>query len=188
MLFNEKKAAHVAAFFLFRGGGKMDVLKLMKLMYLAERSSLKTFGEPMIGDAPFAMEHGPVLSRTLDHINGFVQSVPDGWDAWVSDKENHMLALNRQINDEKIDLHSLSDADLEILSELWAEYGHLSGFALSDLTHEICTEWEDPEGSSIPIPPTRILRCVGYSAEVAKELKERWYARRQLETMLESAD
>ncbi len=40
-LFNEKKAAQAAAYFLLRAGGRLDVLKLMKLLYLAERRSFE---------------------------------------------------------------------------------------------------------------------------------------------------
>jgi uncharacterized phage-associated protein len=188
MLFNEKKAAQIAAFFLLRGGGRLDILKLMKLMYLAERSSFEKFGEPMIGDRLYSMEHGPVLSRTLNHVNGFVDSGPDGWESWVSDRENHLLALNRQIHDVKTELSSLSNAELEILEDLWNQHGHLTGFELRDLTHEICTEWEDPENSSIPIPYMRVLRHVGYSQDVARELIERMRSQRQMETMLKTVD
>lgn len=185
MLFNEKKAAQIAAFFLLRGGGSLDILKLMKLMYLAERSSFSKFGEPLTGDWLFSMEHGPVLSRTLNYMNGFVDSAPDGWEAWVSDRANHLLASKRQIQDVREELSFLSDAELEVLEDLWNEYGHLTGYQLRDLTHEICTEWEDPETSSIPIPYSRVLRHVGHTPEVARELEQRIRAQRHLEALLE---
>ena len=51
-LFNEKKAAQAAAYFLLRAGGPLTVLKLMKLLYLAERGSFERYGTPMIGDRP----------------------------------------------------------------------------------------------------------------------------------------
>jgi len=44
-LFQEPKAAQAAAFMLYRANGKLEVLKLMKLMYLAERESFARFGE-----------------------------------------------------------------------------------------------------------------------------------------------
>ena len=37
-------------------------------MYLAERESLARYGEPITGDVLVSMKHGPVLSKTLDHI------------------------------------------------------------------------------------------------------------------------
>ena len=65
-LFNEKKAAQAAAYFLFRAATPLSVLKLTKLLYLAERRSFERFGEPMIGENPVSMPHGPVLSTTYD--------------------------------------------------------------------------------------------------------------------------
>ncbi|SUA19949.1 phage associated protein [Neisseria gonorrhoeae] len=38
-IFQEPKAAQAAAFLLYKANGRLEVLKLMKLMYLAERES-----------------------------------------------------------------------------------------------------------------------------------------------------
>ncbi len=181
MLFNEKKAAQVAAFFLQAGGSKLSLLKLMKLMYLAERRSLEKYGEPMIGDRLCSMEHGPILSHTLNHMNGLRESSPDGWDSWISDRANHELALVKPITDVRNDLDLLSDADIEILEELWNGFGALTAFELRDYTHDACAEWEDPENSSIPIPYSRLLRCVGYDTNVARELEQRMLAQRRVD-------
>jgi uncharacterized phage-associated protein len=89
MQFSEKKAAQVAAFFLYRAGGQLEILKLMKLMYLAERGSYEKFGEPMIGDKLVSMDNGPVLSITLNHMNHFLPSEPDGW---VGERQKRLSA------------------------------------------------------------------------------------------------
>ena len=49
-LFNEKRTAQAAAFLLHQAGGRLPLLKLMKLLYLAERESLRLYGEPISGD------------------------------------------------------------------------------------------------------------------------------------------
>ncbi|HTH08426.1 MAG TPA: Panacea domain-containing protein, partial [Acidovorax sp.] len=64
--FNERKAAQAAACLLHKAGGSLSVLKLMKLMYLAERRSLKKYGDTITGDAFVSMPHGPVLSMTYN--------------------------------------------------------------------------------------------------------------------------
>jgi uncharacterized phage-associated protein len=173
MQFSEKKAAQVAAFFLHRAKGELEILKLMKLMYLAERASYKKFGEPLIGDKLVSMDNGPVLSITLNHMNRFLPSEPDGWETWVSDRNNYLLALKKEVKDPKEDLLQLSDAELEILESVWQEFGGFGSFELADLTHTICEEWEDPHGSSIPITRSRLLRSVGFDPETSKELEER---------------
>jgi uncharacterized phage-associated protein len=181
MQFNEKKAAQVAAFFLYRANGQLEILKLMKLMYLAERASYKKFGEPLIGDKLVSMDNGPALSITLNHMNRFLPSEPDGWEMWVSDRNDYLLALKREIKDPKEDLLQLSDAELEILESVWQEFGHYGSFQLADLTHRICEEWEDPHGSSIPISRSRLLRSLGFDPETSRELEVRIEANRRID-------
>lgn len=173
MQFSEKKAAQVAAFFLHRAKGQLEILKLMKLMYLAERASYQKFGEPLIGDQLVSMDNGPVLSITLNHMNRFLPSEKDGWEEWISDRQNYYLSLKREIRDPKEELVQLSDAELEVLEAVWKEYGHLGSFELADLTHKICPEWEDPHGSSLPISRSRLLRSLGFDPDTAKELEDR---------------
>ena len=170
-MFNEQKAAQIAAWFIASQGGTMPHLKLIKLMYLAERASLQTHGYLMTGDRFVAMPHGPVLSLTLDHINDGVRSAQDGWDSWISDKANHTVGLVREVNREALD--ELSDADLNILAATWKKFGWMSKFEIRDYTHDPknCPEWHDPDGSSNPIGYGDVLRALGFSGEAAEELE-----------------
>jgi len=120
-LFNEKKAAQAAAYFLFRAGGPLSVLKLMKLLYFAERRSFEKFGEPMIGDRLVSMPHGPVLSCTHNHMNGELPSTEGGWEFWIAGRAEHDLALRDPgaLRSPEEDLLELSDADLDVLGEIW---------------------------------------------------------------------
>lgn len=184
MRYNEKKAAQIAAFFIFKEGGTIGILKLMKLMYLAERKSFQTLGEPMTGDKLVSMNHGPVLSITLDHVNNFIDSGINGWESWISDRENHLVGLNRQINGEFTQsLDQLSDIELDILVDTWTSYGKFTGSQLRNITHEVCTEWEHPDNSSLPIPYSRILKCVGHDIETAKELAQRIDEQKKIDEM-----
>lgn len=162
----------------------MQVLKLMKLMYLAERESLERFGEPLTGDGLYSMDHGPVLSNVLNHMNSMIDSQPDGWEAWVSDREDHTLAL-RVAGDPTPRLTQLSDADTEVLEQVWRKFGHMTGSQLRQYTHNHCAEWEDPSGSSLRIPYSRVLKAVGYRPEVADEMEKRIAAQRSVELAFE---
>lgn len=171
-LFNEKKAAQVAAFFLFeasRRGGNITILKLMKLMYLAERSSYEQYGEPIIGDALVSMPNGPVLSKTLDLINfGAQENLDGGWDALIAERNGRDMALkSTDLIKSEDDLKELSESDLEILRSVWSEFGNKSAFWLRDYTHnpENCPEWEDPDGSSVPIKLESLFEILGFSKE-----------------------
>jgi len=67
----------------------------------------------------------------------------------------------------------LSEAEIELLREVFDEFGTMSRWNLRDLTHEF-SEWKDPAGSSIPITYVDILRAVGReheAEEVACEIE-----------------
>ena len=165
-LFKEKRTAQAAAFLLYRAGGRLPLLKLMKLMYLAERESLRLHGEPITGDKLVSMPHGPVLSMTYEHMNGALECAPGGWDCWIEDRSGHDLALKDQsmIRTPEQDLLELSEGDLEVLEQVWHRFGHMGKFALRDYTHSAaCPEWQDPQGSSKPISLETLFRALGYS-------------------------
>lgn len=161
-LFNERKAAQAAAWLLFRAGGAMPLLKLMKLMYLAERRSLELHSEPLIGDRLVSMQHGPVLSRIYNHVNGAMPSAEGGWESWIADRSDHMLALRdpARLLSPETQLLALSDSDAEILDEIWEQFGHLDQWQLVEYTHANCPEWRDPGGVDDPHRNARLISGV----------------------------
>ena len=66
MRFNEVKATQAAARLLRNRGGRMSYMKLIKLLYLADREALSRWGRPITTDKYVSMDKGPVLSRVLD--------------------------------------------------------------------------------------------------------------------------
>ena len=66
MRFREEKATALASFFLEKAGGELEYLKLLKLMYLVERESLRVLSASVTGDVFYSMKHGPVMSATFD--------------------------------------------------------------------------------------------------------------------------
>jgi uncharacterized phage-associated protein len=187
-LFDEKKAAQVAAYLLFRAGHPLTVLKLMKLMYLAERRSFEKFGEPMIGDLLVSMDHGPVLSRTYNHMNGNRPSAEKGWEYWIADRAGHDLALRnpKALRDPEKDLLQLSDADLGILEEVWKKFGRMDQWKLRDYTHRYCPEWKDPEGSMIPMTPEHFLAALKLTSRQRKEALGKMRAQNRINAAFES--
>lgn len=174
VMFNERKAAQAAAWFLQRQGKAMSHLKLIKLLYLADRAALAEYGFSITGDRLVSMPHGPVLSKTLDLINGYEQRVEDGWEAWISDRENHTVAL-RERGALGTNLDELSAAEMDVLNRVWQQFGHMDQWALRDYTHDPknCPEWQDPQGSAMPITFQRLFEALGRSTHDAKLLAER---------------
>ncbi|MFA6279954.1 MAG: Panacea domain-containing protein [Bdellovibrionales bacterium] len=157
--FNARKAAQVAAFFAQKEGGRINVLKLTKLVYLADRTHMKAYDYPIIGDEFVSMPHGPVNSMTLNYIDGCV-SENSGWDEFITDRDRHCVGLTN-INTTVDDLDELSESEIATLQAVWIEFGHMGQFEIRDWTHKNCPEWEDPDGSSNPIPYERVFKYLG---------------------------
>lgn len=156
-VFDEHKAATAAARILELNGAPMEYIKLIKLLYLADRRSLVETGYPITGDAMVSMDHGPVLSRVYDSVKFASGDGP--WQRHISAPENYRVRLL-----EPTDGLALSEYEEEILSEVFAAYAHLKWQKLIDVMHEL-PEWQDPHGSSWPIDARIILREAGKSDE-----------------------
>ncbi|MDI9349083.1 MAG: Panacea domain-containing protein [Candidatus Symbiobacter sp.] len=170
-MFSEFKAAQMAAFFLDQAPGqRMPHLKLMKLLYLSDREAIRVLGYPISYDQPVAMRNGPVLSYILDLMDGDIESQPNGWEDWISAKENHEIALRKTIKRE--DLGKLSDAVIDVMQSIWDKFGKMNQWQIRDWTHKHCAEWRDPSGSSCPIKFEDIAKAVGYDSDTAKEVAD----------------
>ena len=180
-LYNEKKAAQVAVFFLLSAQEAIPIVKLMKLLYLAERRSYEKYGQPMLGDRLVSMPYGPVLSQTLNHLNGMLPSCDGGWDSWMSDRTGHLIALAQQVPPASLDgLLELCDADAEILTEIWDAFGHMTEWELRDYTHNHCSEWKDPDGSMIPIKYEDLFRALKLTSDQSREYLSRLKAQNNI--------
>lgn len=165
-MFNERKVAQMAAFFLGQvQGGRMSHLKLMKLLYLAEREALRSLGLHLTGDHLVSMPHGPVLSMTLNLMVGDIESHPGGWEDWITDKENHELSLRKPFDPSSLD--ELAPAEIDVLAAVWNQFGAMDKWKIRDWTHTYCQEWTDPHGPSFPITYRQLARAIGFDTEAA---------------------
>lgn len=170
MRFSEEKATQVAARLLKLRGGTMSHLKLIKLLYLAERESLVRFGAPLTHDRYVSMPHGPVLSATLDRINEHEIYEGGYWDSHITPKHDNEVSLRDR---DAIPNELLSPAEEALLDEIFERYGHLGRWDLVKFTHTL-PEWTDPKGSSLPIRPADILLAEGYTEEDIAEMRSNW--------------
>ena len=133
----------------------------------------------MLNDKLVSMDNGPVNSITLNRINGFVND--DDWREFVSDRENHFVGVVKEDLSEK-ELRELSRAELRTLDNVWNEYGQMNQWELVKHTHDKCQEWEDPHGSSSPIPYARVFKAIG--KQNAAELEAKIMSDRKLLSIL----
>jgi uncharacterized phage-associated protein len=165
--YREDRATQAAARLLKAGGGCMNHMKLIKLLYLADRRSLINHGRPITFDSYVSMPHGPVLSFTLDRIND--AAPPDKssyWHTVISERDGHEVRLLDGVPNDQ-----LSSAEETILDEVWSEFGERSQWDLRDYSHTL-PEWHDPEGSSVPIQIRDILMAEGLSESDVNEIED----------------
>lgn len=152
--FSERKAMEAAAHLLQLRGGQMHYLKLLKLLYIADREALRTWGIPISHDNYVSMDHGPVLSQTYNLIrDGGSRLWSEHISAPFGDYEIRLIG-------EKPTAQKLSPSEERLLDEIFKRYGNANRWDLVDETHKF-PEWRDPHGSSLPISVREILQALG---------------------------
>jgi uncharacterized phage-associated protein len=167
IMFREDKITQIAAEFLKRAGGRMPYIKLLKLLYLADREKLLRWGVPMTYDVWCKMKRGPVLSRTYDLIKG------NGGDIWPEhiskDKYDVLLTSDPGAG-------TLSKADRNIISDVDEKYGHQDWEDVVNATHDL-PEWEEPCSAVDELTYRTVLLVEGYSEQridaIIKGIEER---------------
>ena len=167
-VFNEEKASQVAAIFIKLCGGTVNYMKLIKLIYLAERQALLDWGKPITYDSYFFLDKGPVLSNTLNKIKDRDRyNSQSSWHKYISVPENYDVSLR-----EECDIKKLSKAERELLNKIFQKYGHYDEWELVDLLHSTLPEWKDPSNSAIPISYRDILKAGNKSEEEIECIEE----------------
>jgi uncharacterized phage-associated protein len=177
-MFSEIRVTQMAAYLLKKRGGRMAYIKLLKLLYLAERQAMAKWGESISGDLFVSMPQGPVLSQTYDLIKGDTQSP---WNDLIKGEANYEVSLVHDIEAE--DLDELCPAELKILDQIFEEFGHIPRFEIVKYTHDHCAEWEDPRGSSYPIEPKSVFRAMGKNEHQVQKLLEKHNEQQQLDLL-----
>jgi uncharacterized phage-associated protein len=164
MRFNEAKATEAAARLIELRGGKMSYMKLIKLLYLADREALLRWGRPITTDRYVSMDHGPVVSNVYEMIRAEPQpGRGQFWRRLISEPDGNydVSLLSAPASAE------LSAAEESLLREVFASHGRKTRWEMRDLCHAL-PEWQDPEGSAIPIEYRDILQAAGRTrAEIA---------------------
>ena len=166
--FNERKTTQIASLLLSMNGGKMNYMKLIKLLYIIDRKALLEWGFPLTFDKYVSMPKGPVLSNTYNLIMEGVQNKEESyWYSFISEPSYYSVELIAEPNDVE-----LSIAEIELITKIDSEYKDKDQWEMVDIVHEL-PEWIDPEGSSIPINYKDILREAGKTAsEIASTIKD----------------
>ena len=165
----------MAASFILRNGRPMGVLKLMKLMYLADRESMQRFVFPITFDGLYAMQQGMMLSRTFDLMKrkSGVQTNGD-WDRFIGPPVSYRgVDVRPKGRNEELD--SLSRNDLEVIEHVWLNYGRKTKDELIHEVHHRLEEWtehwedERRKRSAVPVTYAKLCETLGMSKDDASE-------------------
>ena len=175
MSYNPTKAAQVIAkLLLCNGGQSLNIVKVMKLVYLCDREFIRRWGVPILDEQRVAMKHGPVNSMTYRYVNGEAGPDPEGWKSFVSDRESHEIGLSRPVGLSDLDL--LSAGEQDVIASVWQRFGNMGTWDLVRWTHDSrnIPEWSDPGDTSRPIPVAEIMKAVGLTQieEMTEVLEE----------------
>jgi uncharacterized phage-associated protein len=162
--FDEIKATQASAYLIKKYGGTLNYLKLMKMLYIANRQSLLECGSPIVPDSFVSMKYGPVLSNLYDKINlSSSKTESSFWNEHLK-VSNYSITLVKDPDNGK-----LSRRSMRILDEIDKQWHEKPPFEIAQWTHDNknIPEWSNPGDSSIPIAIEKILHTLGKnSAEI----------------------
>lgn len=142
-------------------------LRILKLLYIAERESIRDIGHPLIGSRVVAMAHGPLHSRILDLINGA--------DADEPSFSAHFCLLGYMVRmTDDPGVGSLSVYEVEKLQEVCNRCATVNDWELAqEITHTF-DEWKKcyRPGTSTIIPIEDIIDAVGRGPDKAAILDD----------------
>lgn len=156
--FNFEKTLAALAYLAGKNVPALDVYKLHKLLFLADKYHLVTYGRPVTGDQYAAMEYGPVPSITYDLLKNFVEQRPDNRTQRVA----AVLEVERQYKYPRFrakaqpDPDVLSQSDVQALDRTIALFGDKTFEELKAITHEMPAfrqAWQErpPDKGSVPM-------------------------------------
>jgi len=170
--FNTMKAIQAAAVLLKQADNRcMSRLRLLKLLYIADRQSIAETLRPITGDNVKAMDHGPVLDTIYDLITRKSEDTPL-WERYITQNglRDHQLVIDPGTG-------SLSEYEIIKLNAVSAERAGMKDYDIADETHKF-PEWiknQPPEGSWKPIPFQDVLDALKMNAfgkKLEREMEE----------------
>jgi uncharacterized phage-associated protein len=138
-----KKATQALNLLARKKDGKINKMKAIKLIFLADRLHLRKYGRPIIGDMYWAMKLGPVGSLTkniaeLSSISEEALAYAKKYIKPIDNKKQSLASIRRE------DLSVFSKTDLECIESVYDRFSDKDQFELAEITHEF-PEWTKHE-------------------------------------------
>lgn len=164
--FNADKAREAILYLAKRTKKAPTYMRIVKLMYLADKTSLEQYGRFISGDTYFAMQHGPVPTHAFNMLKE--QDAQDNGFEIIKDRHPTIIA-HRDAN-----IDYLSESDTLCLDQTLELFDKFPTFYLRDITHDDAwaTTWkENGESGSREIPLERIAELLENGDELIEHLR-----------------
>ena len=133
-------------YYLLKNVGKSDKIKIVKLLYLADKYHLIKYGRTITNDEYWAMYHGPVGSNTKDVLEFDDMSLSDNEAEYASlllcQVDKTSFEVNPSANPDKFNY--LSETDIEALNFVIDKFGSMNTWDIRDFSHKY-PEWKQYE-------------------------------------------
>ena len=156
-MFREDKTTQMTARFLQLANGRIPYIKILKMLYLADKQMLVERGKPISYDRWYAMKHGPVLSSTYNLIKGAIPSAY--WSKHIK-TEGYDVVLTSDPGSE-----ALSPAEDRIIDSVFRQCDDHDQWELVRKLHDQLPEWTDPGDTSREMTYKMVLQTEGLSEE-----------------------
>lgn len=172
-----RKAIAATAFLAKREAGKLDLFLSIKMLYVADKKALESWGKTITGDKMVAMPKGPVLSRVYNLFKGegTARDLRE-WNAIFGETVGNKIHLLKEP-----DFGPLSEEEMEVLEAARTEINSVAPYEVADWLHQSCPEWTDPHGSSRAIDPAVILRNAGRTEDEIRMIEKSSETFKQIE-------
>jgi len=150
--FDEKKATQCAALLLSLNHGRMNYMKLIKLLYLSDRKAILSWSDTITTDRYVSMPKGPVTSCIYDKIKSGVKDDGSYWSCYIRTVDFEAVLINKSISDD-----CLSEMEIETIKSVYEKFKDVNEWDMVEYCHENIPEWRNPGSSSIPISIEDIL-------------------------------
>jgi len=160
--FSTKKIIQAVGVLLRQERGRMDYLRLLKLLYVADREHLQAFRRPIVGTRLVAMKNGPLHSEVYNLLKGEHLAEPL-WSEYIR-RDGHEVELLKDPG-----VSELSAAEVRTLTTTSDRYQTMSEWDVVEVTHSF-PEWlenypDTSEDTSHTISFDSLLNAVGLREE-----------------------
>ena len=161
--FQSRKAAQaIASLLRSEPGRRMNYYRLLKLLYIADRESVRASGRPIVGGRLIAMDRGPLHSAGFDVVQGKAHDIAWWSQFFRTDRFDIEMTADPGNGD-------LSAKEIDMLNRVWAEFEGQDDWEVGKHTHAF-EEFQKnlaPPGKSATIPFADLLAAVDRSGDLA---------------------